>query len=53
VAIKTRFLASPSKLARQLAATSEPSECARILGDEIAENLETLARGEFISKTKR
>jgi phage terminase Nu1 subunit (DNA packaging protein) len=53
-AIKTRFLASPSKLARQLASASEPSECARILGDEIDENLETLARGEFIvSKTKR
>jgi phage terminase Nu1 subunit (DNA packaging protein) len=48
--VKTRFLASPAKLARQLAETSSPSECQRLLRDEVHENLSTLARGDFIPK---
>jgi phage terminase Nu1 subunit (DNA packaging protein) len=52
-AVKTRFLASPSKLARQLAETSSPAECQRILRDEAHENLEALARGAFIPKVTR
>jgi phage terminase Nu1 subunit (DNA packaging protein) len=51
--VKTRFLASPSKLARQLAETSSPAECQRILRDEAHENLEALTRGNFIPKVTR
>jgi phage terminase Nu1 subunit (DNA packaging protein) len=51
--VKTRFLASPSKLARQLAETSSPAECQRLLRNDVHENLEALARGEFIPKVTR
>jgi phage terminase Nu1 subunit (DNA packaging protein) len=51
--VKTRFLASPSKLARQLAETSSPAECQRLLRDEAHENLEALARGDFLPKVTR
>jgi phage terminase Nu1 subunit (DNA packaging protein) len=51
--MKTKFLATPAKLARQLAEESSPAKCQKLLRDATCENLETLSRGEFIPKVTR
>jgi phage terminase Nu1 subunit (DNA packaging protein) len=49
-AVKTKFIAMPSKLAAQLAEESSPARCQMILRDSVYENLEDLSRGEFVQK---